>query len=221
MVYVTSDIHGEYSRYLMLISVLQDNDVLYIVGDCIDRQPGGIDILLDIMNRPNVHLILGNHEYMMMTAHKKGASYWDRANWYDNGGSKTEAAFRKLDNAKQQQIMDFLRSCPNQVEVSVDNRCFHLVHGWPGDCAYDRVWGRPSGKNPLPGKTVIVGHTVTAWIAENVQAALSHGHICIYPKKDVREKMGLGYIAIDCGCGHPLPRKLACLRLDDMEEFYF
>ena len=32
---------------------------------------------------------------------------------------------------------------------------------------------------------------------------------------------GIGLIVIDCGCGSGYElRRLACLRLDDMEEFY-
>ncbi len=42
----------------------QDTDTLYVLGDVIDRGLKGIQILLDMMARPNVVPILGNHELM-------------------------------------------------------------------------------------------------------------------------------------------------------------
>ena len=47
MIYVMSDIHGEYNRYKAMLEKIQfsDNDTMYIIGDVIDRKPGGVDIL--------------------------------------------------------------------------------------------------------------------------------------------------------------------------------
>ena len=41
-----------------------DNDILYILGDVVDRGPEPAKILLDMMKRPNVVPLLGNHEAM-------------------------------------------------------------------------------------------------------------------------------------------------------------
>ena len=62
MNYVISDIHGDYDRYKALIEKinLHDEDNLYVLGDVVDRGNRGIDILLDMMSRPNVLPILGN-----------------------------------------------------------------------------------------------------------------------------------------------------------------
>ena len=51
MIYVMSDIHGEHSRYISMLETINfsDEDTLYILGDVIDRKPGGIDILRDII----------------------------------------------------------------------------------------------------------------------------------------------------------------------------
>ena len=78
------------------------------------------------------------------------------------------------------------------------------------DVVHDRLWGRPEADAPapLPGMTAIVGHTPTEYLQDDdgVQFRIWHGN---------------GIIDIDCGCGstHDL-RRLACLRLDDMKEFY-
>ena len=64
MLYVLSDIHGHYEAYRAILEAIRfsSRDVLYVLGDVIDRGPDGIRILQDMMVRPNVVPILGNHE---------------------------------------------------------------------------------------------------------------------------------------------------------------
>lgn len=68
MIYCCSDIHGRFDRYKLAVDKIKEDDTLYILGDVIDRYPGGLDIIKDIKKRKNVELILGNHEYMMLNA---------------------------------------------------------------------------------------------------------------------------------------------------------
>ena len=104
---------------------------------------------------------------------------------------------------------------------------YHLTHGWPADTTYGRVWGHPprgiDSRNPLKdGSKLVVGHTVTLrlytenhweqnYIVQEMIENNQHLKICKTPE----------FTCIDCGCGHDVPvSRLACLRLDDMEEFY-
>ena len=66
--YVVADIHGEADRFHAMLEKIQfsDEDTLYIIGDVIDRGPDGIKLLQEIMNTPNMVMLLGNHEYMML-----------------------------------------------------------------------------------------------------------------------------------------------------------
>lgn len=50
MIYVMSDLHGCYEKYVQMLKIIEFNsdDFLYIVGDVIDRGEDGIKILLDI-----------------------------------------------------------------------------------------------------------------------------------------------------------------------------
>ena len=68
MIYVMSDIHGNAIRFNSIMAQidLQPEDTLYVLGDVIDRYPDGIRILRLLMSMPNVKMILGNHEYMML-----------------------------------------------------------------------------------------------------------------------------------------------------------
>lgn len=66
--YLMSDIHGEADRFHAMLKKIgfSKEDILIILGDVIDRGPDGIDLLLEIMDMPNVIMLLGNHEYMML-----------------------------------------------------------------------------------------------------------------------------------------------------------
>ena len=68
-----SDIHGNSKRFDSVLKQinLQPEDTLYILGDVVDRYPDGIRILRRIMKMPNVKMLLGNHEYMMLEAMEK------------------------------------------------------------------------------------------------------------------------------------------------------
>ena len=70
MIYVMSDIHGNAIRFNSIMEQidLQPEDTLYVLGDVIDRYPDGIRILRLLMSMPNVQMLLGNHEYMMLNA---------------------------------------------------------------------------------------------------------------------------------------------------------
>lgn len=72
-----------------------------------------------------------------------------------------------------------------------------------------------NSKSPFLFRRVIVGHTpVFVLNKKNLLCVASGmGHFFI-------EKTN-GFIDIDCGCGYPFAQgRLACLRLDDMKEFY-
>ena len=50
--YVMGDVHGDIERYnaMMQLIRLKDTDKLIMIGDVVDRESYGIDILLDVMN---------------------------------------------------------------------------------------------------------------------------------------------------------------------------
>ena len=73
MRYIVSDIHGCYRQYQALLEKIQfsEQDELYILGDVVDRGPEPIRVMQDIMKRPNVIFILGNHDFIMYSLMKK------------------------------------------------------------------------------------------------------------------------------------------------------
>lgn len=215
MIYCIADIHGDYARYQKMLQTIEfsEADTLYIIGDVIDRGPDGVKILLDIMERENVQMILGNHEYMCLSAFDPLYDSYAFRLWMDNGGKKTykDLKYKRTDEQRTR-ILRYLRSLPYHMDIEVNGRTFYLVHGCPVGDLFESLWSRPKPNAPAPfeEKTVIVGHTPTY----------------LLPTPDSEENgatiwRGNGVIDIDCGCGYGLDcSRLACLRLDDMKEFY-
>ena len=123
MIYVISDIHGCYQSYLKMLEKLKirDSDTVYILGDTIDRGRDGIRVLQDMMMRPNIIPILGNHEYMaahaldsLADAAKAQAEMptpelkRKLAKWISDSGAATLHAYRKLTPQQRRQILEYL-----------------------------------------------------------------------------------------------------------------
>jgi len=131
--------------------------------------------------------------------------------WLENGGSNT---YRELlyvcSLAERSRIIHFLSTLPDHFDVEVGDRKFHLVHAMPSDDPDDRIWRRPKPDDPpyFEDRIAVVGHTPTCYMSGDMESPFAVWH-------------GNGLIDIDCGCGNKTElRRLACLRLDDLKEFY-
>lgn len=236
MVYVMSDIHGNRRRFdsVMKQINLTAEDTLYILGDVIDRHPDGISILEQIMRSPNIKMLPGNHEHMMLTAIDPLYSHYTALKfqqmealrrWYRNGGMVTHEAIQKAGAQRREKICEFLRSLPLSYDVEVNGISYKLVHAFPaelyGNYHYEysdertfAVWHRYRPGDIEPEDYILVfGHTPT----EEYQ---SDNPLRIYRGRRV--------IGMDCGAGFDettekwldMKGNLACLCLDDNKEYY-
>ena len=91
--YAVADLHGCWKQWEEIKKFLQEDDKLFILGDCVDRQPGGLAILTEALNDPRCVVLCGNHEDMMADALEEEVQYgysdywiW---RWFSNGGQAT------------------------------------------------------------------------------------------------------------------------------------
>ena len=211
--YCIADIHGCYDEFmelLQLISFNPDEDILYVLWDVIDRGDRPIDCLQYIMRTKNVHLLLGNHEHMML-------DYFDCNNgssWFKNKNGMTLLQYNLLSGVETEKIIKYLRNRPLYKTVNVNNRRFFLSHaGLNAAVPFKHqqkkhlIWGREDFYQyvALPNHICIFGHTPTS---------------SLY-KKDCSiwlDELHNDKINIDCGC--VFGGALAALRLDDGAIFY-
>ncbi len=116
-----------------------------------------------------------------------------------------------------------LKALPTHLEVQVNGKKFYLVHGFPGANVHDEVWDRPTiaTPNPVPDHQLIIGHTPVQYLIEDENEQIRFELEVASKREHLRVTHTPGFIDIDCGCGHDIPIKaLACLRLENMEEYY-
>ena len=212
MIYVMSDLHGKYKLFLEMLELIQfsDKDTLYIIGDVVDRGEEPIRILQYIMKCENIHLILGNHEQMLLDSYRQNFNYYayDTQLWVSNGGFTTYDELMTLKEEERLEIISYLSTLPYKKEITIDKNKFILVHGCYGNNKKDILWKRMNESVKRPTDAIIVfGHTPTC----NYQIDTPY----IMWKQD-------NLIDIDCGLARQRPRfsQLGCLRLDDLKEFY-
>lgn len=147
--YVISDIHGEYDMFMELLDIIsfKDLDVLYVLGDVLDREPNPIKTLKKLMKMPNVVCIIGNHElmaleslqFLMQEVASDGIKKLDAQMldaflvWAEhNGGQTTIGEFRQLNRDEQNEIIEFLKDFSVYEEIDVAGKKYLLVHAGLG-----------------------------------------------------------------------------------------
>ena len=231
MHYVLSDIHGNERRFHSILKQidLKPEDTLYVLGDIIDRHPGGLRILRQLMSMKNVRMLLGNHEYMMLRAlgHPVDSNIDDGralAHWYRNGGDVTHRHWKRLRKSIRAEIIEYLKSLPLNIDIQVDGTAYRLVHAAP-----EALW--PENKDPryLTQVHFSVWHRLKEWDFPIPGPKLIFGHTPTRNYRDLSPMevwFGPNAIGIDCGSGYPETGndsrygRLACIRLEDGKTYY-
>lgn len=232
MIYVTSDLHGcgvEILERLLEKADFGPEDYLFVLGDVIDRGDHGAELLLWLTQQPNVQLVLGNHEAMLLSCRFLFAEVTDDSlntltmenmtvfqTWLANGGGTTLPGLRKLMKQNPEElegILDYLQDAPLHETVEAGGRQFILTHGGidsfaPGKPleayeAHDFLWARPSPDTVYyENATVVFGHTPTFFYDEACRGKpFSTG----------------SWICIDAGAADGI--RPTVLRLDDLAVF--
>lgn len=234
MHYVISDLHGHYEKYRAMLAAipLKSADTLYVLGDVIDRGGDGCKILLDMMGRPNVIPILGNHEFTAAMClpwlleevtdqslnSLRDVQIAALSEWIDNGGGPTLRELKRLRQEEREDILEYIQEMDLYAEVEAGGRSFVLTHAGLGHFApekpleeyelMDFLLARSSLNTEFyRDKCLIYGHTPTRLLHQQAGEA---------PADDIIRRGT--QIAVDCGCG--CGGRLGCLCLDTLEEFY-
>ena len=234
-IYVTSDIHGCFERFLNLVNSLnlKNDDILYVLGDVLDRGEHPIKTLLFIKNHPNIELIKGNHEEMLLdyVKDKQRGKYYEEVTkdlWTKSGGASTIAEFEKMPQSEQNEIVEYLKNLPLYIIV----KNYILVHaGVNTSYEYsnieellksqtedDLLWIRKSFiyNKALDNHIVIFGHTRTISMYRENNIQLESCKIWIDPVYG--DKIGIDCYAYS---GYANGGRLACLNLKNLEAKYF
>lgn len=231
MIYCISDIHGNYEAYQDILHQINfmEADTLYVLGDVIDRGQNSLKILFDMMFRPNVIPIIGNHEYMGLQCLRFLSSEITEGSirqldegiiqglleWQNVGGQATIDEFHRLSKEEKEAIIEYLEEFSSLEEVSVAGNDYILVHAGLKNFSPKRALREyalhelvfqspPSEEMRYPDKYIVFGHVPTRNLPGNSKPDyIYRAYNCI---------------GIDCGCGYG--GQLGCICLDTGEEYY-
>lgn len=231
MIYVTSDLHGyplEKFREMLSMVGFSDDDFCFVLGDVIDRGEDGIKILRWMMSQPNMELILGNHEAMMLSCEflfdeiteesiskLTGSKLDSYLNWERNGARPTINALYSIITNEIKYILEYLHEAPLYETVSVAGKDFLLTHSGIDNFNKNKklseyskdefLWNRPKiDDRYFDDIMTVFGHTPTIYYGEEYK-----GKVVVTDT----------WIDIDAGTSCGFTPML--LRLDDLKEFYF
>ena len=230
--YIMSDIHGHYTEFEKMLEKIKftENDTMYILGDIIDRGNENVKMIEYVMAHENVHMIVGNHEDLCIHAYTDEdplSRRYSEGLWLYNGGGSTKKELDALPEETRQKYLKFFQSLPHYLFIQDENILLvhagilpkrnktieELMKNQRDNC----IWIREEFFNSeveLPF-TIIFGHTPTLTLAsycydlpDSEIVSSKYSHILKWKNK----------ISIDCGCAYG--RKLGCLKLEGMQEFY-
>lgn len=211
MRYIVSDIHGCFDQYRALLEKIHfsDEDELYVLGDVVDRGPEPIKVLQDMMERPNVIFILGNHDFVMYSLMRTLAVEITEENydkqltadilrdynlWLQDGGSVTAEQFRKLAPLEMADILDYIAGASLYEVLENNGKEYRLVHAGISDFASDKGLEEYELYNFLEERAdyskryypqenifLVTGHTPTVLIDGwgKPEVYRAHGHIAL------------------------------------------
>lgn len=228
MNYVMSDIHGEYERFLKMLKKIafSPKDTLYIIGDIPSRGVQTFELLDYVMAASNIVHIKGNHELFLQLYLEGDINM--RWNYERFGGAKVIRALSKISAENKVKYHDYLANLPLYEKIRVNNKEFFLTHsGYMADI--------PAVKDAEGN--VDLEASIMKWcdISEYeylisndlhyIPASIKYPFMIVghYPTERLECNgifFGSRYINIDNGVNITKGRKLACLRLEDMKEYY-
>lgn len=231
MTYVISDIHGMYEKFAEMLKIINlgEDDELFILGDIVDRGNEPVKILEYIIDKPNIIPLLGNHEVMALDILKRinveitaenaetqidEQTIKDLMDYQLDGGIPTLKGFKALNPERRLEIMDFMSDFLPCEAIDIGEKTYVLVHAGLGNFSENKRLSeytlpeltdmRPDYERQYFADSsiyIVSGHTPTQAVSGKAEIYRSHNNILI-------------------DCGAAFGGRLACLRLEDMKEFY-
>ena len=123
--YCFTDLHGEWRLWEQIKNYLDDSDICYCLGDCLDRGSKGLEMLEDILADPRIIFIRGNHEDEFMrfflNPEKYGYYNWELPPDYKK--------MNKYSNKARKELLQRLKNTPiKKIYINKQGQEIHLSH---------------------------------------------------------------------------------------------
>ena len=243
--YVIGDIHGCYEELLGLLQAISfdaTKDIVIFLGDYIDRGLRNYEVLrwIDRVKNDKDHYVLlrGNHEQEfianieLLTQIKADIPLaevcerlHEKSQYFDLYSTIRQlVSVNHVGIATLSRWANMFKEMPTHLFVEVNHTQYVIVHAGYKDARTDDIcefelYSREEAylEGGISNGVVIAGHTPTIIPGEFV---FTGGKVFRYHNNEIN----CTYYDIDCGCvfrkNYP-EAKLACIRLEDQEVFYY
>lgn len=184
-----SDIHGRRDLFDKLMEHVGPDDLVYFLGDAVDRGPDGWNILKEILYDGRFIMLMGNHEDMLVDSwyemKEYGHGYDALYIWMSNGGDPT---YKQMEDDAQKvpEIIGILETLPLcTIHTNENGDEIFLSHSgencWD-DCPneHDYMWDRTHFLDKMwhgkDNQYVVHGHTPIPFVMKaHKQTKAPHG----------------------------------------------
>lgn len=120
--YVTSDAHGHLRALDRALEMAGpgSRDAVFVLGDMVDRGPDPLGVIGLVRSLPNVHVLMGNHEAILLETVLHGGDR-EMLSWHMNGGFTTSEQLAALTLDQHAEVLDWLAALPAFAVVDVDD----------------------------------------------------------------------------------------------------
>lgn len=177
-IYVVADIAGRFSELTKLLERFEQPNQIVCVGDIVDRGTQSKEVVEYLMAHPEIVVLLGNHELLMLEAHHRQHAYVELPenyvpgpeHWLSQGGAQTLQSFGKVPD----KVLDWIAHLPLQQEIEIEGKRYLITHApvpdpdepWREEPV--RLWNRYPPRRDSRYALQIYGHnSKLEWIADN------------------------------------------------------
>lgn len=232
MIYVMSDLHGEYDKYIKMLDKInfREKDTMYILGDVVDRGLQPMPILLDMMKRKNIVPIFGNHELMALPVLEELIDFSDDKkdieqylscdikkaymHWNCHGAETTIDSFLKLNVNDRVAVLNYLKSFKKyETIIDDDENKILLVHAGLGNYTLGKSLEMYSDYELTVMRPMVNGVEYGDFykiIVGHMPTTSINGNPEMYSSGNL--------LFIDCGASYN--GRLCCLCIDAMKAIY-
>lgn len=237
-VYISSDLHGDLIKFKSLLKLMNfqdDKDILYVLGDVLDRGPKGIELLSYIReysdcDTPSIQVIKGNHE-LFAEMYIEGKLTKDK--WIKWGGKQTAAQIDGMTSDERLDLLDYLKNLQHYVALERENgRDWVLSHAGihldfliEDENGIDVVRSIEAAIVNNEFEYLVTNDLIYAprSVLERLKQYLVIGHIPVIFMNDGSNRIikKQQYMCIDTGAGYRnMGGKMSIYRIEDEKEFY-
>lgn len=125
-IYAIGDVHGHSNALFQMIMRMEADgldtttDKVVFLGDYVDRGSASHKVITQVrtmVDQFGAIALRGNHEQMMIDAHRAGPGSWEWDSWWHQGGRETAVSFSNAIQRVPSEVIDWAGSLPLTVTI--------------------------------------------------------------------------------------------------------